>query len=72
MITCVFSKQSLRMPDEKWMGKLECMAGDPEVYGEVTVVSTGVVVETEGEVDVRKLYCGSFELGYLSDGSGRV
>ena len=54
------------------MEKLECMAGDPEVYAEVTVVLTGVVVETEGEVDVCKLYCGSFELRYLSDGSDRV
>ena len=72
MITCVFSKQSLRMPDEKWMEKLECMEGDPEVCGEVTVVLTGVVVETEGEVDVCQLYGGSFELRYLSDGSDRV
>lgn len=71
MITRVFPKQSLRMPHGKWMEALECMEGDPAVYGEGTVVSTRVVVEAEGDVDVGKLYSG-IELMDLSDGSDRA
>ena len=28
MVTCAFSKQSLRMPHGKWMEELECIQGD--------------------------------------------
>lgn len=47
------------MPHGEQILEQECVQGDWEVHGEVTVASTRVAVETEREVDVFQPYSGS-------------